>query len=485
MGAGITIVGLGPGNPQLLTREAMEVLQAASEVYLRTRHHPVVDSLPSHLQVRSFDAFYEHAATFEAVYERIVETVLELGQRPEGVIYAVPGHPYVAESTALEITRRGRAAGLPVRLVAGLSFLEVVCTALEIDPFPNLALADALELAVKHVPPFPPSAPALVAQIHSAAVAADVKLTLMSLYPDEHGVYLVHAAGTPTQKVEVLPLYEIDRSPFIGLLTCLYVPPLENEASFEAFLEVVAHLRAPDGCPWDREQTHRSLRSELLSETYEVLTAIDAGDEAALCEELGDLLLLVFMLAQIASDEGAFTIVDVLRGIHTKIVRRHPHVFGHEKVEGSRQVLQNWEKLKAHERAAKGKEEASSLDGVPAALPALVQAQLYQKRAARVGFDWPEISGVWDKVSEELKEAAEAEDETAKATEIGDLLFAVVNLARWYHVDAESALREANARFRRRFGFMEAAARARGRPLETLSLEEWDDLWRQSKEVSS
>jgi tetrapyrrole methylase family protein/MazG family protein len=481
--AQITILGLGPGHPRLLTRQAWETLESASEIYLRTRQHPVVDGLPHHIRVHAFDSLYENAESFEQVYEEIVQQVLALGQRPEGVLYAVPGHPLLAEATAPEILRRARDQGLTVAVVEGLSFLEPAFTALGLDPFPHLALVDALQLAVSHVPPFPPGVPALIAQIHSPMVASDVKLTLMSLYPDEHPVKLVHAAGTADQLVEDLALYEIDRSQHIGLLTALYLPPLAPQTSFEAFLEVVAHLRALDGCPWDREQTHRSLRGDLLEETYEVLTAIDADDVDSMREELGDLLLLILLQTQIASDEGEFTIADVLSGIHTKIVRRHPHVFGDFQVKDQQHLLQNWERLKAQERLENGKAEASLLDGISLALPALAQADQIQKRVARVGFDWPDLQGVLDKLAEELQEVRQASAGEERAAEIGDLLFAVANLARWYQVEPESALREANARFRKRFAFVEQAARAQGRVVSDLTLDEVEAFWQQSKQA--
>jgi tetrapyrrole methylase family protein / MazG family protein len=409
--------------------------------------------------------------------------VLELGRRSQGVVYAVPGHPYVAEATSPEIIRRAQAEQLPVRVVDGLSFLEPACTALEIDPFPRLALIDALELVASHVPSFPTNYPVLIAQIHSPAVAADLKLTLASLYPDEHPVKLVHAAGTVQQQVESLTLYEIDRSHRIGLLTALYLPPLAENSSFEAFLEVVAHLRAPEGCPWDREQTHLTLRADLLEETYEALAALDAGDPESLCEELGDLLLLILLHTQIASDDGEFTIVDVLRGVNTKIVHRHPHVFGDVQAASAGAVLKNWERLKAEERASQGKSEASLLAGVSLALPALLQAEQYQKRAHHVGFDWSDVQGVRAKLDEELHEVDTAAGQTEQSAEIGDLLFAVVNLARWFHLDAESALREANARFYKRFSSIEAAARAQGRAVSDLTMDEMEALWQRAKKA--
>lgn len=478
---GITLLGLGPGDPAHLTRQAWDVLTSASEVWLRTRQHPVVPALPAVLELHSFDSLYEKGEDFGEVYAAIVEEVLALGKRPQGVIYAVPGHPFVAEATSPEILRRARADGLPVRVVDGVSFLEPVFAALGLDPFPHLALVDALELSLNHIPLFPPDAPALIAQIYSQMVAAEVKMTLTAVYPDEHPVRLVHAAGTPQEQVEDLPLYAIDRSPLLGLLTALYLPPLGEGTSFESFQEVVAALRAPDGCPWDREQTHATLRPHLLEEAYEALAAIDSGDPQAMAEELGDLLLQVVLHAQIASEEGEFGMAEVLRGIREKIIRRHPHVFGDVHVEGVGGVLQNWEKIKAAERQENGAGEKGLLDGVPLALPALSQALEYQDRAARVGFDWPEIGGVLDKIAEEIEEVRQAADPERLADELGDLFFALVNLARWKKVDAESALRAANLRFKERFAYIEATACRQGRKLSDLTLDEMEALWQEAK----
>lgn len=478
---GITILGLGPGDPGLLTRHAWELISNTRELYLRTRHHPVVGQLPASIHLVSFDDYYEAEEDFEHVYARIIERVLELGRRPEGVVYAVPGHPLIAEATGPEIMRRAAEEGIRYRMIEGLSFLEPLLTALGLDPFPHTALVDAFLLADGHVPPFPPNAPAIVAQIHSKLIASNVKLTLTSIYPDEHRVRLVHAAGTQDETIEDLALYEIDRSDHIGLLTALYLPPLGPGTSFEAFQELVAHLRAPEGCPWDRKQTHQTLRSHLLEETYEALTALDADDPDAMREEFGDLLLQIVLHAQIATEYGEFNMPEVLSAIHSKLVRRHPHVFGELDLKDEQGVLVNWEKLKALERAENGQLDKGLLDGIALALPSLVQAEQYQSRAARVGFDWPSIDGVIAKLEEELAEVHAAEGLEEINSEIGDLLFAVVNLARWLKVDPESALREANRRFKQRFAYIEAHASLTGRHLSELSLEEMDALWNQAK----
>jgi tetrapyrrole methylase family protein/MazG family protein len=321
----------------------------------------------------------------------------------------------------------------------------------------------------------------LITQIYNRMTASQVKLTLNAVYPDEHPVVLVHAAGTKAQVVESLRLFEIDRSDHIGLLTAMYLPPLMQAASLESFQEVVARLRAPDGCPWDREQTHLSLRQYLLEETYEALSALDTEDAQAMREEFGDLLLQIVLHAQIGMEEGEFSMADIIANINRKIIRRHPHVFEDVEVENSECVLRNWQKLKEEERAENGEEHKGILDGVPLALPALSQAQEIQNRAARVGFDWGDIEPVYAKVNEELDEVRTAEDEKHLEKELGDLLFAVVNLVRWHKVDAESALRITNTKFRRRFAFIEETTREQGKELTKMSLAEMDELWEQAK----
>jgi tetrapyrrole methylase family protein/MazG family protein len=323
--------------------------------------------------------------------------------------------------------------------------------------------------------------PVMVAQIYSRMVAAEVKMTLNTVYPDEHPVRLLHAAGTENEIIEDIQLYEIDRSELIGNQTVLYVPQLGEGTSFEAFQEIVAHLRAPDGCPWDREQTHESLRTGLMEEAYEVLAAMDADNSAGMVEEFGDLLLQIVLNTQIASEEGEFTMADVLKGIYDKIIRRHPHVFGELLLDDVQGVLKNWEKLKAVERANSNEPEKGLLDGVPLALPALSQAQEYQDRAARVGFDWKEIGGVLDKIIEEIQEIRESKNKDELIAELGDLFFALVNLARWKKVDAESALRATNMRFKKRFAYVEQGAKKQGRKMSEMSIDEIETLWQEAK----
>jgi len=478
---GITIIGLGPAGPELLTKQTLEWLSEIEEIYLRTVQHPAVAGLPKNLIVHSFDSYYEKYEKFEEVYSAIVDEVIRLAIQNGAVTYAVPGHPYVAESTSPEIVKRAKAEGIPVRVFEGLSFLEPTFTILGLDPFPNLVLIDAMELASSNFPQFPPSRPVIISQIYSRMIAAEVKQTLLEVFPDEHPVKLIHGAGSQKGFVEEIPLYEIDRNRNIGILTSLYVEPLPLGSSFEEFQELIAHLRAPDGCPWDREQDHQSLRKHLLSEVYEALSALDEDDPDHICEELGDLLLQIVLHAQIANEYGEFRMSDVIKGIHDKIIRRHPHVFSDVKVSGVTSVITNWDKIKERERAVNGKTEHNGLlSGVPVDFPALAQSQEIQDRAARVGFDWESIDPVFEKVYEELEEVKNASgDHLGK--ELGDVLFAIVNLSRWYKFDAETILREANQRFRNRFNFIEGEVQKQNKSMLDFSFRELDMLWDQAK----
>lgn len=351
---------------------------------------------------------------------------------------------------------------------------------LDLDSLQSLSIVDGKTFSTRHIPPFPPDAPALVTAIETESQLAQVARVLCAVYPPGHGVRLVQF---PAEEVVETTLRAIPSETHIepGGWAALYLPPLPAGTSFEAFQEIIAHLRAPDGCPWDREQTHQTLRKHLLEESYETLSAMDADDPAKMREEFGDLLLQIVLNAQIGYEDGEFTMSEVLKGIYDKIIRRHPHVFGQVEVDGVGQVLSNWENIKKEERRKNGEAEKSLLDGVPAALPALSQAQEYQERAARVGFDWPEIDGVLEKIREEIEEVRRSANPDEIAAELGDLFFALVNLARWRQVDAEAALRAANRKFKNRFGCIEKRAQEMGRAMKEMSLQELDDLWNQAK----
>jgi tetrapyrrole methylase family protein / MazG family protein len=356
-----------------------------------------------------------------------------------------------------------------------LSLIQSVFTTLRLEPPSKLTLLEAQIFSPLHFPPTPPDVDTLILNINSLEIAQQVRTVLLAAYADSHKVSAVTNAGMVETSLsefgsgDVYPVH-------------LFVPSLGEGTSLESFAEIVAHLRAPDGCPWDKEQTHQTLRKHLLEEAYETLSAIDAEDTAGMREEFGDLLLQILLNAQIASETKDFNFTEVVKHIYDKIVRRHPHVFGDVKLDDVDGVLQNWEKLKEKERKGK-KEDKGILDGVPSSLPALSQAQEYQDRAARVGFDWPEIEGVLDKIREEIEEIKQAQNLEQVTGELGDLFFVLVNLARWRKVDAESALREANLKFKRRFAYVEKSAKEQGRNLSDMTLEEMDTFWNEAKRL--
>lgn len=363
-----------------------------------------------------------------------------------------------------------------------LSLIAQTFETLRIDPPSRLVLLEARTLASAHVPPYPPDMPVLLTGVDSQELALHLQSVLLTTYPKEHEISVAEGGKWKTERIEDLG------EETVSAALCWYVPALGEGTSFESFAEIVAHLRAPDGCPWDREQTHETLRKHLLEESYEAISAIDSGDFADMREEFGDLLLQIVLQSQIANEEGQFNVNQVVHGIHSKIVRRHPHVFGDLKLDGVNGVLANWEKLKEKERdklalsrAEGNKVDKGILDGVPLALPALSQAQEYQDRAARVGFDWNDIDGVLEKVKEEIEEIKKAETDFELASEIGDLFFVLVNLARWKKVDAESALRGTNMKFKKRFAYVEQGPKKQGRNLSELTLDEMESLWQEAK----
>ena len=479
----ITILGLGPGPVDDLSRRAWETLERARVVYLRTRRHPAVADLPAHLECHSFDSLYDAIDDFDDVYSAIVARLMALARDGGAVVYAVPGDPCVGELTATRLLAAANAEGIECEVISGISFIEPCLKALGIDALDGLQILDALEVAALSHPPINPALPALLAQVYSRGVASDLKLTLMNQYPDDFPVKLLHAAGQAAQTVESLPLYQIDRSQSIDAMTTLYLPALDPLASFEAFQNIIAHLRSPEGCPWDREQTHESLRSFMIEEAYETLEALDDADMALFCEELGDLLLQILLHAQIATEDGSFTMSDILRRVNEKMIRRHPHVWGDVDVQGDSAIAtQNWEAIRRAEKAGKDRQDESLLDGLPKAMPALLVAQRYSQRAATVGFDWDDVSGVQDKAREEFAEIFAAENDADQAREIGDLIFVLVNWLRWLDVtDAESLLREINAKFYRRFTYLERQAKRESREVSDYTLDELEAMWQAAK----
>lgn len=483
----LTIAGLGPAGLSLLSEESLRTLQSAPRLILRTGRHPAAEELRARgVPFTTLDSLYEQAPGFAELYPLLAETVLsEAASGP--VVYAVPGHPLMGEESVRLLLRGAAQAGVSLRLLPALSFVDVVAPALaaagEQTELTEWQVADGAALDRVW---WDTARAALVFQVDDAHAASRVKLALLEEYPEDFSICIVRRAGEPgREQVARLPLYEMDR-PAAGTydhLTTVYLPPLppaRRRPGFQEFVDLVATLRSPEGCPWDREQTYGTLKRFVLEEAYEVLEAVESEDPGKLCDELGDLMLQVLMYAQFAREDGTFDIRDVMANTVEKLVRRHPHVFGDVAVADADEVLRNWDAIKREERP----ERRSVLDGVPKELPALMKALEVSKRVVKVGFEWPALADVLAKLDEEvaeLKAELPERDPEKLRGELGDLLFTVVNVARWLKVDPEEALRQMADRFGRRFREVERLAEEQGRALASLPIQEFDRLWEQAK----
>ena len=455
----VTIVGLGPGSPDLLTREALDVLSTAPEIYLRTTKRPFGGLLPRRTTVVSFDDVFEGDMGDGKASDVVADRILSLADRPEGVIYAVPGHPSVGDSSVQRIRQRATEQGCHVRIVAGISIVDVVFERLGLDPFGgDVRIVDAARIAQRHAPDDPedfdpfsgcgrtldPTVPALIFPVHGGPLLIALKRALQVLYPRDHPVSVVRLgeAGN-TGNFETRPLTDLDGIQVTGVIASVYLKPVErltDVTGFDTLRYIVARLRAPDGCPWDREQSHQSMKKHFIEETYEAIAALDEENWEKFAEELGDVLLQVVMHGQLGHEAREFDLEDVLRAVNEKLIRRHPHVFGDVKVGSSADVLRNWERIKRAENGT----TTTSFSNIPQSIPALMRADAIQSRAMRYG--WSPPDGLPDVYSLE-KPGLESDDFKRR---LGKILFELVTVARQHRVDPEEALRVVSNQFAER-----------------------------------
>ena len=477
----IYVVGLGPGSVDSLTLGAINRIEGGTKNFLRTEKHPTIKYFKDkNIDYKSYDYLYDTKEEFIEVYKTIVEE-LKIEAEKEEINYYVPGNPLVAEKTVEILLKEG----LDVEIVSGMSFIEPIIELVKRDPVNGLKIVDGAEFDSFSVDI---NVDIIITQVYNHRILSEVKIILSEIYGDEHLVYLIHSAGIKghEQMLEI-PVFELDRMDEIGSLSSIFVPKVEkiNKKIFDFndIMCIMRVLRGSEGCPWDIEQSHESLRECLIEEAYEVIDAIDNGDIDNLLEELGDLLLQVIFHSQIAYEEGEFNPIEVTSHLANKLILRHPHVFLQKNVENSEQVVYNWNKIKYANR------DITSLSGklrdIPR-LPALMMSAKVQDKAADIGFDWDDIQGPIDKVKEEFQEVLEAMEEFDKSDEhvegeIGDLLFAVVNLSRFLDVNPEIALNRTIKKFIARLEFMEFKSKKMGKELENMKLEEMDILWNEAK----
>lgn len=492
----IHIVGLGPGDERWVTSHTRTIIGSVDRHHLRTAIHPAVSIMPPH--TTTHDDLYETADTFEEVYQHIVDRLIDDAQHPGDLVYAVPGSPLILERTVDILRERAAAGDVDICVHPAMSFLDLVWTEIGIDPVESsVTLIDGHRFATEAAGR---SGPLLVAHTHADWVLSDIAGSI-DVGPDDHAadaladtpVTLLIGLGTDSQRIVHTTWSEMDRHN-ADHLTSLWIPALGTTvgAGYVRFHNLARVLR--ERCPWDIEQTHHSLLPHLIEETYEVVDAIgeldpdDPSSDEHFIEELGDLLYQIEFHATIAEQQGRFSIADVTAGIHDKLVRRHPHVFG-DTTDAPRDAADQtarWDAIKAAERG--DQQRSSALDGVPGSLPSLAHAYAIQRKAAKVGFDWPDVGGALAKVAEETAELnAElvADDPAAITDELGDVLFALVNVARHLGVEPETALRAATTKFARRFRAVEALAAERGVDLRASDLAVLDELWDEAKRITT
>jgi tetrapyrrole methylase family protein/MazG family protein len=470
----VVVVGLGPGPSTLVTAATLQEISRIPHRYVRTMKHDAVSLVGD---VTSFDHLYETHDSFDEVYRSIVEALVDAANEHGEILYAVPGSPFVLETTVQMLRADDR---VHVRALPAMSFLDSAWALLGIDPVnESVRVVDGHRFAEQAAGE---RGPLLVAQVHAKWVLSEIKLAFEESSGDEE-VVILHHLGLADERAIHTTWKDLDRVIEPDHLTSLYVPrlgaPIAGE--MQRLHQLARTLR--ERCPWDMEQTHQSLIKHLIEETYEVVDALNALDpndphtDEELIGELGDLLYQVEFHATIAEQEGRFTLSEVVNTLHDKLVRRHPHVFGEVRADTADDVVSTWDSVKRSERGV----ASSVFDGVAKSAPSLSYSQKVQKRAAGVGFDWPDHHGALEKIAEESRELENASDPDARELELGDLLFSVVNVARHLGVDAESALRRSTDKFRRRFEEMERVAGERSLQLDSLDLASLDALWNEVK----
>lgn len=485
MRGNITIVGLGSGNEDQLSLGILKILKKTEHLYLRTNIHPVVDFLDAEgITYKTYDYLYESLKEYEQVYLKIAQDIVGKAIAGISIVYAVPGHPMVAEKSVQNIIDMGKTENISVEIMGGESFLDTLFSRMHIDPIEGFLFLNAENTEIKDIDP---TKNIVIGQVYNNFIASDIKLTLMELYPDEFTITIASNLGIPGKEtMKQVQLYKLDHNPDeFHHLSSLFIPKTLDskvlDKRFSKSIEIVKILRGPDGCPWDKAQTHQTIRKNMIEEAYELVETIDLMDVNHMVEELGDVLLQVLLHAQIGEDEGYFNINDVISELNKKLIRRHPHVFTDVKVSSPEEALREWDKIKKVEKKNGTNKRESALDGVPKDLPVMYYAYKLQKKAAKVGFDWDNVKDVYAKIYEELDEVISASEKEEQMQELGDLMFAIINLARFYNVDPEEALMMTNRKFVKRFNFIEKKLLEENISIDNASLQLMEKYWNSAK----
>ena len=478
----IKILGLGPGSWEAITLGAFEELKKVEKIFLRTAKHPTVNYLVEcGIKFESYDEKYETAVSFDEIYKNIAMDIIAKANLYDDLIYAVPGHPQVAEKSVSLLIKLCKENNIDYKVYPAVSFIDALINALNLDPVEGIKIIDAFDLKNQLLDK---RCGTVITQVYDKYIASEVKLGLMEYYKDQSEIYFVRAAGIEgLESIRKIKLFEIDRQKDIDYLTSIYIPKgTDSTKDFNDLLKIMDDLREEGGCPWDREQTHQSLKRYLIEECYEVLEAIECEDYDMLAEELGDVLFQIVFHARIGKENELFDINDVINNICHKMINRHPHVFSDVAADTSQEVLVNWDKIKRKEQGINT--YTDELKHVAKTLPALIRAEKIQKKAAKVGFDWTKVEDALDKVLEEYQEVKDVYNSKNREKieeEIGDLLFATVNVSRFLDIDPDFALNYTIEKFIGRFQYIEENAMSRGVSMQLMTLEQMDQLWEEAK----
>lgn len=477
----MTVVSLGPGDAGLLTIQTADKLRSARRLVLRTERHRVTAWLKEQgVSYTTLDEMYDQYDDFDRMHEAMAQKLWAMAGQSGSITYAVI-------DAATDGSVRAIHASKPVEgtltVLPGVSRIDACLALLPGEQSGQVRLLPAEDCPTAE---HDPSMPLLITELWHPMLASQVKLWLTDLYDDEMKVFFYPSSAKVNRKPVELPLMELDRQRTYDHTVCVYIPaaPLESRQRycFADLVRIMSILRGPDGCPWDREQTHESLRKYLIEEAYETIGAIDGGNPDEIADELGDVLLQIVFHADVAKAHQTFTISDVTTAICHKMIYRHAHIFGSDHCETAEEVSQNWERLKKAEKGLTT--QTSVMEDVSRGLTALMRASKVQKKAAQVGFDWPDAMSALPKVEEEAAEVrAELENGGDPAEELGDLLFACVNVVRLCGLEPELILRQGTEKFIRRFSAMENAIISDGKPLRDLTLAEMDVYWNKVKQM--
>ena len=478
----IKIVGLGPGAPESLTIGAVEALENSKNLYFRTEKHPTVDYLKKRLEFfNTCDNYYEEGHSFDEVYSNIAKNIIKEYKKSGELVYAVPGHPLVAERSVVNLINLCKENDIEYKILPAVSFIDAMMDRLQIDPIEGLKVIDAFDIKNQILDK---RIGTIITQVYNPLIASEVKLELLEYYNDETEIYYVRAAGIEGEEsIRKIPIYELDMQEDIDYLTSVYIPKdVNNKKDFYDLIHTIEMLRGEDGCSWDREQTHESIKNSLLEEAYEVVEAIEDDNIDGLIEELGDVLLQVVFHSVIGKEDGYFNVSDVIETITNKMIYRHPHVFKNKTDATSDEVLDSWDELKKKEKNYETLTE--EINGIAKTLPSLTKAHKVQKKVSKVGFDFENINEAVKKIEEEIREVLDVYKDNNREKiidEMGDLLFACVNLSRLLNVDEEEALNKSTKKFIKRFKFIEDNILKQGKDFNNVTLDEMNTLWEDSK----